>query len=341
MISHLGTAPNVCEGDTMANENKSQKAVKPVASGAVNHGMEVPRTAIFVDATFNVRRKVDESAVKALVADIKMRGLLNPVTVQHGDKGGTFKLVAGFTRMAALDVLGWNVIPVTVLSDTSKDAGVFANLAENVARDAIPTYDLAVKLADIKSRFKMSANDIAARLAAGDDEGTGKRLSKGHVNNLVNLVQNLHPTLLKMWEAGKVTLPQLLKVVAKPQDSQVQELADVANLKVSDITGEPSKAGDEKAPGAGAEDATPRISKPGESLVKAALLAVENTKVKMTENEKDALVAALHFVLGKVENLALGSRVIFAPEAYKAAQKAAVKEAKEKAAQGAAVPAPQ
>ena len=323
--------------------DKTNKTVKHVAAGAVNHITEVPRASIQVSSTFNVRRKVDESAVKALVADIKMRGLLNPVTVQHGDKAGTFNLVAGFTRMAALDALGWQVIPVTVLSDNSKEAGTFANLAENVARESIPTFDLAVKLADIKSRFKMSANDIAARLAAGDDEGTGKRLSKQHVNNLVNLVTNLHPTLLKMWEAGKVTLPQLLKVVSKPQDSQVQELADVANLKVSDITGEadPSKEGKESKEGSGAgEEDAKRITKPGESLVKAALVAVENTKVKMTENEKDALVAALNFVLGKVENLALGSRVIFAPEAYKAAQKAAVKEAKEKAAQGAAVPAP-
>ena len=330
------------KGIQMANENKGNKVVKPVASGAVNHGMEVPRAAILVDSTFNVRRKVDEGAIKALVADIKMRGLLNPVTVQHGDKAGTFKLVAGFTRMAALDSLGWQVVPVTVLSDTSKDAGIFANLAENVARESIPTFDLAVKLADIKSRFKMSANDIAARLAAGDDEGSGKRLSKQHVNNLVNLVTNLHPTLLKMWENGKVTLPQLLKVVSKPQDSQIQELADVANLKVTDITGEPSKTGEgaDKAPGAGAEDSAPRISKPGESMIKVALAAVENTKVKMTENEKDALLAALAFVLGKVENLVLGSRVIFAPGAYKAAQKVAVKEAKEKAAQGAAVPAP-
>lgn len=317
----------------------TEKVVKPVASGGVNQGMSVPRGSIIVDASFNVRRTVEESSVKALVADIKMRGLLHPVTVQS-HKAGEYKVVAGFTRMAALDALGWKMIPVTVMSDTSKEAGIFANLAENVSRDSIPTFDLAVKLADIKSRLKLSANEIAARLVAGEDDG-GKRLSKGHINNLINLATNLHPTLIKLWENGnKVTLPQLLSVVSLPVDSQVQALAEKAGLKPSEITGEKPEKGSEEKEEKGSGDAAPRISKPGEGLIKAALKAVENTKVKMTENEVDALKAAFAFIMGTTENLALGSRIIFAPEAYKASIKAAAKEAKEKAAQGAAVPAP-
>lgn len=327
----------------MANENKSNKGSnKPVAVGGVNQSMTVPRDLIVVDNSFNVRRKMDDGAVKSLAADIKMRGLLNPPNVVYGEKPGTFKVVAGFTRMAALDLLKWTTIPVTILADTSKEGAVFANLAENVARESIPTFDLAVKLADIKSRFKLSANDIAARLAAGDDEGTGKRLSKSHINNLINLVSNLHPTLLKMWEAGKVTIPQLLKVVAEPQADQPTKLAEVANLKPSDITGDASadKASGEKADGGAGTEEKERVSKPGESLIRAALKTVENSNVKMTENEKDALLATLGWVLGAVADLKLGQRVIFSPEQYKAALKAATKEAKEKAAQGAAVPAP-
>lgn len=331
------------------SEKATEKAGKrPVAVGGVNKGMEIPRSALVVEKGFNVRRDVTEGAAKALAADIKIRGLLNPVTVVYGDKPDTFKVVAGFTRMAALDLLGWKVIPCNVLADTSKEGAIFANLAENVARESIPTYDLAIRLADIKSRFRLSGADIAARLAAGDDEGSGKRLSKSHVNNLINLVLNLHPALLALWEAGKsgVTIPALLGVVSKPKDDQPTALAELLHMKESDITGKVTeKDGEEKgkdgaAPGAGAEDAKPRITKPSEEILRVALKTVDSTTVKMTENEKDALLACLRFALGMEPNLNLGVRVIFSPEQYKANLKALQKEAKEKAKAGAAVPSP-
>jgi len=66
--------------------------------------------------------------IKGLAADIQNRGLLNPITICKG------RLVAGFRRLTAMKLLGWEDIPVTIHDDWTEYDVKEAELIENVQR---------------------------------------------------------------------------------------------------------------------------------------------------------------------------------------------------------------
>jgi len=96
-------------------------------------------TEILVDPNFNCRGRFLPGSVTSLAEDIRDSGLQFPVIVQPWDTPGhthTFRLVAGFRRFAACQMLRMDEIPATI---TSRDISDFEahklNLVENLERE--------------------------------------------------------------------------------------------------------------------------------------------------------------------------------------------------------------
>src|SRR4051812_24237649 len=96
--------------------------------------VNLPRSAFVVDEKFNSRSSY--AGVKELAEDIKTNTLYNPVVaMQEGDK---YKLLMGFRRFKAMEILGWEQIPTTLVNFPKSDKKAVAtealvmNLGENL-----------------------------------------------------------------------------------------------------------------------------------------------------------------------------------------------------------------
>lgn len=173
--------------------------------------MEVPLKLIVVDEKFNVRQIRDEDAIKHLATSMDHEGQINDVTLEpNGD--GTFTLRAGYRRLSAAKLLGWDSIRATqwIPRDdkgnpitNEKDALVaryFVNIAENVARENITPYDLAHRCHEMSAKHDLTEDAIAKRL--------GK--NRGYISTLIRIVgtgkkgdnagNTLHPQLMQRWK---------------------------------------------------------------------------------------------------------------------------------------------
>jgi len=79
-------------------------------------------------------RTFDESKVASMAESIKHQGLITPVSVRHDEAAGTYHLVAGRHRLAAVKSLGDSTIEVRVLSPRSLLEFELVEIDENLIR---------------------------------------------------------------------------------------------------------------------------------------------------------------------------------------------------------------
>lgn len=132
-------------------------------------------TIKIVDINVNGNVRHDLADVGALAASIEHVGLLNPVTVTLNDDDG-YTLLAGHRRLAAVQSLGWDSIPVHIVTEQQR---TLQQLAENVQRDELDRYELAQAFLELKDDG-ITQKEIAA--------ATGiKSKEIGQVRKLANL----------------------------------------------------------------------------------------------------------------------------------------------------------
>jgi ParB family chromosome partitioning protein len=101
-------------------------------------------------------RSVSADHAGMLAADIKLRGLLQPVVVRGPMPGGRWVLLAGAHRLAAARVLGWAEIPA-VAADVA-DGGWAAELveiAENLFRNDLSALERAVYVVRYRAAWEV------------------------------------------------------------------------------------------------------------------------------------------------------------------------------------------
>src|SRR5438309_1949828 len=89
---------------------------------------------------FQVRQVFDEEALEELAADIKERGILEPLIVRQRKEDGFYEIIAGERRYRAAQIAGLTEVPVIVREMSEKDAR-FAMLAENLQRQDLDPHD--------------------------------------------------------------------------------------------------------------------------------------------------------------------------------------------------------
>ena len=124
--------------------------------------MEAPSiTSIPVDRITPNPRNPRQSLehLDELTESIEVYGLLQPIVVRElGD--GQYEVVAGHRRLAAVQSLGWSVVPTIVRSADEEDAFLLA-LIENLQRDDLRPREEAEALEVLVRERGMSTRQVA------------------------------------------------------------------------------------------------------------------------------------------------------------------------------------
>lgn len=100
--------------------------------------------------------------ISDLAASIDAHGLINPITVSIDDENeGTYKLVAGHRRFAAVKLNGKNEIPCNVITDKSAMLDEIS-LSENVSRMDMTPYEECLAVHSLINK-KNTAKQVAKR----------------------------------------------------------------------------------------------------------------------------------------------------------------------------------
>ena len=157
--------------------------------------MVVDRRSILVDPDRNARRTIYKKPIDELMVSISKLGLLQPVGVRlTGDKVRPYMLVWGYRRMTALELLGWDEVPV-VLVDADEARAYDMMLAENVVRQDVAPWDLGVAVVMLKKKG-MSDEELTERLCLALD----KSFTVDRLLRLGKTVIGLIPELLELWK---------------------------------------------------------------------------------------------------------------------------------------------
>jgi ParB family chromosome partitioning protein len=203
---------------------------------------EVPVEAI--DGNPFQPRKEFKEGLDALCASIKTHGILQPLVVRI--VGERYQLVAGERRLRAARSAGLTSVPVRIV-DFNDQQVVEAALVENIHRTDLNPIEKAQGFKDYLDRFKMTHEQLAARLG----------LARETITNLLGLL-NLPSKIQEYLRTGQLSQShgKSLKGIPEPERQlQVAELVVTQGLSVRAaealLKQAPTEAKPERASGGG------------------------------------------------------------------------------------------
>jgi ParB family chromosome partitioning protein len=271
----------------------------------------VPYKSIIADEEFNARKLYE--GIEDLAAQIKSDGLLNPIIVREAPGSGEngrarYSIVVGFRRHRAIGHLAkmdgeskdiqelLEAVPVQVYEGPDKEA-YFVNLAENEARASLKPWELAERCKFLKDKFGMSGTEIGNRL--------GK--TKGYVNNLIYIVERLHPEIYEVFKTGHVGVIPCERIASiEDKDEQMEMyMREYAKIPRDGDEGGEKRMPGEPQPQAKRRGRGPR--RPGEKRLLEALEAARRAKYKRAAGEnswRGGMILALRFARGETKEMA-------------------------------------
>lgn len=127
------------------------------------------------DLVIEDRQRKDLGAVDELAESIKLRGLINPITIAPLEDG--YKLIAGERRVRAHEALGRSKVEARLFEDLSPRDQQLIELEENIKRKQLSWQEEAEAVAQLAT--VMNGNIPAAAEQAG--------LSENHVRKLIRV----------------------------------------------------------------------------------------------------------------------------------------------------------
>jgi len=184
----------------------------------------LPLTAIILEKGHNPRIHLDEEKIKELAKDIKVNGLLQPISVRPvPNKDGKFSLIAGERRFRAVGLLEHTTIPVMVRTDLAEDPAraKAAAIAENEVREGLNPVELGRAFADLRSTYQWTPAKIATE--------TGVNHQK--VRRCLDIMETPKDIQTKV-STGEISLGAALEYAALDED-QRKALKDAMKPGVS------------------------------------------------------------------------------------------------------------
>ena len=205
----------------------------PKANSQDGRPMLVAVSLLYEDAT-NPRTEFPEDALEELAADIRQRGILQPLVVHPADGDGRHCIHFGANRLRAAIRAGLHEVPV-VVRDLPADR--YAQVAENQKRHGLTPPEMA--------RF------MRAQVDAGDSNATIARqlgMNLTAVAHHLSLLE-LPPELDDALRSGRCTSPRTLhelRTLHAESPGQVQALlasgAEITRTAVSAMRAAPEEA---------------------------------------------------------------------------------------------------
>jgi ParB family chromosome partitioning protein len=184
--------------------SESPERAKRVSAAVVGLPLRIPPELIDEDPN-NPRTEFPVVEIDELAADVRQRGILQPLVVHPADAQGRYRLHFGAKRLRAAMRAGLSEVPV-VVRDAPADA--YDQVAENQKRHALPPLDLA--------RF------IKRRVEAGESNAEIARRLGMNLTTVAHHLSllDLPPALDQALKAGRCTSPRTLHEL-----SQMHEVA--------------------------------------------------------------------------------------------------------------------
>lgn len=295
-----------------AGKGKAPKTGKGHKAAPATTGVQLPMfptdaptltakiAEILIDEPWNARASYDPEKIQALAESIRERGQLMPgnvVPIVEGspewERGLRYRLIAGFRRAKALQILGSDTMRITVanVSDMTSAAGKraakLANLSENLDREDLTTYELAEAVAKLHTEG-LTIDQIAGSL----------KKSAAYFYNITRALKRLAPELLEQWRRNdpRMTAKRAIELSTLPHAAQIDRWKA---LGYHDAKGDrlleapkPGPEGDDENGGSGGRD-----TKPTSRILRVALEKLPELDLKPAERElAQALIA---WVLGE------------------------------------------
>ena len=136
--------------DETAESIKLSQSIQKLVT--LKSGTVVPIPIKYIDQTENIRQEIDRNSLEfqQLIDSIKEVGLLqNPVVTIVS---GKILCVSGHRRLAALEKIGNEKVPCSVVHFDSLDKKDLAQIVENTARKNLDPFDLGEQLLRLKKK---------------------------------------------------------------------------------------------------------------------------------------------------------------------------------------------
>lgn len=303
------------------------KAIKEMSAPMVDKStVLIPVGIVIAEPGFNAR--ADLLDIEDLASTIKRSGWVSPIVVRKR-ADGLYRLIAGFRRHAAVSRtpehggLGHPTIPATVLEGLvgpehdSMDR--YLNLIENVQRDDLSPYDLAVRCGEM-----VAWEETQSGKERGGVPRVASKIGKsvGYVGNLVRVIR-MSSYVIARWKLEIATKEARKKDKDAPgpkafvcQTDRLVEWSVLApeqqEIALRKALGEPvtedeiKKADEAAKAAAAASDKEVRTPLPPIAKRKALQDALDQTiKARNTKERNvkglekaDGVIAALRFALG-------------------------------------------
>ncbi|ALE40342.1 ParB/RepB/Spo0J family partition protein [Leptospira interrogans] len=147
----------------------------------------------------NPRKNFNSESLQELAESIKKYGLIQPISVRK--IGNEYHLIAGERRLRATKLNGEEFISSIVKNVHQVDPDLIPEykLIENIHREDLADIEVALSLTVIKSKYKLSASQLAEKFNKSISWVKQKLMHASAINDLV--------------EAGKIKNPDLISMV--------------------------------------------------------------------------------------------------------------------------------
>ncbi|NBJ81409.1 chromosome partitioning protein ParB [bacterium 1XD42-94] len=186
------------------------------------------------------RRRLDDSNVKELAESIQELGLLNPITIDRNHV-----LIAGFHRLEAVRILGWEEVECTVSSLDGLEAEL-AEIDENFIRKNLPPIEYGEMLLRRKEIYEMLHPETKATYKGGKFRGNQHRevvadkmsaTTKSFVKDTAEKLGVAPRTVRRQIQTAKNLAPEAKEII-KEADTKISRKA---TMKISYLEPERQK----------------------------------------------------------------------------------------------------
>ncbi len=190
---------------TTAIKVKKTKNQQPEIKGGVYQNL---KTELIELSPLNYRKYFKQEDLEAFAEELKLHGIISPLTVRKNEKG-KFELVAGERRLRAARLAKLGEVPV-VIKELTDEQVTEIQLAENLQRENPHPLDEAQAIKRMQETGK-TIDEIALRL--------GKSNKFVYVRlKLLNLIEAYH----EIFYCNKVNLQQALEIASISAEGQAE-----------------------------------------------------------------------------------------------------------------------
>lgn len=217
-------------GDSIADRLKVGMGRLKKSGDGIEQVVEIPVDKIMPNR-FQPRVHFDDASLRELAANIRERGVIQPIIVRPVDNeslGHPFEIVAGERRWRASRLAGLATIRAIVRDVSDEDSSTDA-IIENVQRRDLNVYEKMRGYALLRDRFGNAA--AVAKKTSGDERTIQKLISAydsiGTLPQIMNIVKAQAPKKLDF--ATVFELASLMPKIEKLQTSDKREFRRIVD----------------------------------------------------------------------------------------------------------------